>query len=329
VRVKRDALGAGLGAVCLWGLAPVATRAAVGHLSPLPLLLIRLAAASLVLLPWAVPVFRRLRPRPAGRLAAAGLLGLVGYNLPVTMGLRWLPASTAGLLLATEPVWVMLLSRAFLGERGGVRGWLGSAVALAGVAVLTGPGAGGGGAGGYRALAGAALVLAATLSFAAYTIVVRPLAAEFGAVPATAATTVAGSVPYLAAAGMLPGAGLGHLGASAWAEIGFLALGSTVAGLVLWNVAVLADNVSRVSLLLYLEPVVSVAGAAVFLGERVTLVMAAGGLLILAGVAVASTGQPAHNDRDMVPGPAVPDSAVPDSAVPDSAGEGPGEGERT
>ncbi len=110
--MRRDALGAGLAAVCLWGLAPVATRAAVAHLSPLPLLLIRLAAASLVLLPWAWPVFRRLRPRSAGRLLAAGLLGLVGYNLPVTLGLRWLPAATAGLLLATEPVWVLVLGRA-------------------------------------------------------------------------------------------------------------------------------------------------------------------------------------------------------------------------
>ena len=172
--MRRDALGAGLAAVCLWGLAPVATRAAVAHLSPLPLLLIRLAVASLVLLPWAWPVLRRLRPRSAGRLAAAGVLGLVGYNLPVTLGLRWLPAATAGLLLATEPVWVLVLGRLFTGERGGARPWLGSAVALAGVAVLAGPGAIGG-AGGDRVLAGAGLVLAGTLSFGAYTIVMRPL----------------------------------------------------------------------------------------------------------------------------------------------------------
>ena len=122
--MRRDALGAGLAAVCLWGLAPVATRAAVAHLPVLPLLLIRLAAASLVLLPWAWPVFRRLRPRSAGRLLAAGVLGLVGYNLPVTAGLRLLPAATAGLLLATEPVWVLVLGHLFLGERGGVRAWV-------------------------------------------------------------------------------------------------------------------------------------------------------------------------------------------------------------
>jgi drug/metabolite transporter (DMT)-like permease len=280
-------LGA-LVAVTLWGLAPVATRAAVAHVAPLPLLVLRLTLASLVLLPWAIPVFRRLRRRPADRLIAAGALGLVGYNLPVTVGLQWLPASTAGLLLATEPIWVMVLGRLFLGERGDARAWLGSAVALGGVAVLAGPGALTG-AHNHQALAGAGLVLAGTLAFGAYTIVLRPLSREYGAVPATAASTVVGTLPYLAFAGTLSGPGLTHLDPAVWGELAFLALGSTAAGLLLWNRAVLALGTTRVSLLLYLEPVVSVLGAVVLLGEHVTVLMIAGGLLILAGVAVAST----------------------------------------
>jgi drug/metabolite transporter (DMT)-like permease len=290
-------IAGGLVAVSLWGLAPVATRAAVAHLAPLPLLVLRLALASLVLLPWAVPVFRRLRRRSAGRLAAAGILGLVGYNLPVTVGLQWLPASTAGLLLATEPVWVMVLGRVFLGERG-VRAWLGSAVALGGVAVLAGPGALTG-ADGYRALAGAGLVLAGTLGFGAYTIVLRPLSQAYGAVPATAASTVVGTLPYLPFAGTLSGAGLTGLSPAVWGELAFLALGSTAAGMLLWNRAVLAGGTTRVSQLLYLEPVVSVAGAVAFLGERVSLVTIAGGLLVLAGVATASTtGRPCVRGSD-------------------------------
>jgi drug/metabolite transporter (DMT)-like permease len=52
---------------------------------------------------------------------------------------------------------------------------------------------------------------------------------------------------------------------------------------------VVAGDTSRVSLLLYLEPVVSVAGAVILLGEHLTLFMISGGLLILAGVAAAST----------------------------------------
>jgi drug/metabolite transporter (DMT)-like permease len=276
----------GLVAVSMWGLAPVATRAVVAHLDPLPLLVVRLCAAGLVVLPWAVPMFRRLRPRAAGRLIAAGLLGLVGYNLPVTVGLQWLPASTAGLLLATEPVWVLVLGRLFLGERGGGRAWLGSAVALGGVTVLAGPGTLA--AGGLRALAGAGLILLSTLAFGAYTIVLRPLSEEYGAVPATAASTVAGAIPYLAFAGTLSAPRLAHLSPPVWAELAFLALGSTVAGMLLWNRAVLAAGAARISLLLYLEPAVSVLGAVVLLGERVTVATLGGGLLILAGVAIAS-----------------------------------------
>jgi drug/metabolite transporter (DMT)-like permease len=303
----------GLVAVSLWGLAPVATRAAVAQLAPLPLLVLRLTAAALVLLPWAIPVLRRLSPR----LVAAGTLGLIGYNLPVTVGLQWLPASTAGLLLATEPVWVMILSRVLLGERGGARAWLGSAIALGGVAVLAGPPALTGtaltgtaltgtaltgtaltgtaltgtalsGAGGTRALAGAVLVLAGTLAFGAYTIVLRPLSQAHGAVPATAASTVVGAVPYLAFAGTLSAPGLAHLAPSGWGELAFLALGSTVAGMLLWNRAILSGGTTRVSLLLYLEPVVSVLGAVALLGEHVTAATIAGGLLILAGVVTAS-----------------------------------------
>jgi drug/metabolite transporter (DMT)-like permease len=294
-------MAGGLVAVVLWGLAPVATRAAVTHLAPLPLLVLRLSAAALAMLPWAVPVFRRLRPRSAGRLAAAGILGLIGYNLPVTVGLQWLHASTAGLLLATEPIWVMILGTVFLSERAAARAWLGSAVALAGVAVLAGPAALTG-AGGSRALAGAGLVLVATLAFGAYTIVLRPLSREYGAVPATAASTVVGAAGYLAFAGTLSAPRLAHLGAPVWGELAFLALGSTVAGMLLWNRAILAGGTTRVSLLLYLEPVVSVTGAVALLGEHLTLAAIAGGVLILAGVTASTITRPVRAPGRGLPG---------------------------
>ena len=291
-------MAGGLVAVVLWGLAPVATRAVVTHLAPIPLLVLRLTVAALVLLPWAVPVFRRLRLRSLGRLIAAGTLGLIGYNLSVTVGLQWLPAATAGLLLATEPVWVMILGKVFLAERAGAGAWLGSAVALGGVAVLAGPAALTG-AGGPRALDGAGLMLAGTLAFGAYTIVLRPLSQAYGAVPATAASTVVGAIPYLAFAGTLTAPTLAHLSTPTWGEVVFLALGSTVAGMLLWNRAVLSGGTTRVSLLLYLEPAVSVAGAIVLLGEHLTLTAVAGGALILAGVAASSIARPrrAHAPR--------------------------------
>ena len=238
----------------------------------------------------------------AGRLAAAGILGIVGYTLPVTEGLRYLHASTAGLLLASEPIWVMVIGCAFLAERPAARAWIGSAVALAGVALLAGPAAVTG-AGGGPALAGAGLVLTGTCAFAAYTIVLRPISAAFGALPATAASTVVGTLPFLAFAGTLAGARLGQVPPSAWISVGFLALGSSVAGMVLWNRAVASLGSTRVSLLLYLEPVVSVSGAAVLLSEPVTALMIGAGLLIMAGVVTAGTAASAsgRKHRERIP----------------------------
>ena len=278
--MRPGGIGAGLIAVCLWGLAPVATRALVFQLAPLPLLALRQLLAAGVLLPWAVPVVRRIAARDTPRFVVAGLLGMVGYNLPVTVGLQWLPASSAGLLLATEPVWVLVIGYVFLGERVGPRVLLGSGVALAGVAVIAGPSALSS-ANGMPAVAGAALVLLATMAFGGYTIVLRPLSEKYGPVPATAASTVVGAVPYVALVGPFWPS---RLSQPAWAELLFLALGCTVAGMLLWNLAVVRGGSARISRLLYLEPVVSVLGAVILLGEQATAAVVIGGVLVIAGV---------------------------------------------
>src|SRR5690348_10423701 len=329
-------MAAGLAAVIMWGLAPVATRALVGQLAPLPLLVLRIGLSGLVLLPWcvwrlismrsatpatptgphgaepartsparsarlrrglagpapgAVTRHTRLSRGQLGRLTAAGLLCMVGYNLPVTVGLQWVPASTAALILATEPVWILALGRAFLRTPVPPLCWAGAAIALAGLAVLAGPEAITAAASG-RALAGTGPVLLGTALFGAYTLVLRPLAAELGGGTAAAYSTVAGAIPYLALAWLIPAAAplaapLATLPAAAWAELGFLALGCTVAGLAAWSIAVARSGSARAGLLLYLEPVVGVAGAVALLGEHLSAAMAAGGALIMAGVATA------------------------------------------
>src|SRR5580700_5775862 len=128
----RYAMVSGLAAVIMWGLAPVATRAVVGQFGPMPLLVLRSALVAVVMVPWAVPVLRRLDRASFARLAAAGLLGMVGYYLPITEGIHYIPASTAALLLATEPVWILGLGRVLRGERVARWAWYGSGIAIAG-----------------------------------------------------------------------------------------------------------------------------------------------------------------------------------------------------
>jgi drug/metabolite transporter (DMT)-like permease len=279
---------AGLAAVGIWGMAPVATRALVLQLAPLPLLVVRMGVAALVLLPWCRPVLRGPGRAYLPRLFVAGLLGMVGYNLPVTFGLQRVPAATAGLVLASEPVWLLVLAAAFLGERASRRSWAGAVAALAGVGVLAGPGVLSP-RGGARELAGVSLVALGTLLFAAYTLMMRPLSRACGPVPATAASTVAGSVCYAAFAGTVSPDQLSRLPAGAWGELAFLAIGSNVVGMLAWNLAVVRLPGPRAGLLLYLEPLVSVAGAVALLGERLTAGVVAGGVLILGGIAATWT----------------------------------------
>jgi drug/metabolite transporter (DMT)-like permease len=275
-------------------MAPVATRALVLQLAPLPLLVIRMGVAAVVLLPWCGPVLRGRGRQYIPRLIVAGLLGMVGYNLPVTIGLQWVPASTAGLVLASEPVWLLMLAAVFLRERVSRRCWAGAAVALAGVALLAGPGVLSSRSG-TRELAGVSLIALGTLFFAAYTLMLRPVSRACGPVAATSASTVAGSLFYAAFAGTVNPGQLGRLPAAAWGELAFLAVGSIVLGMLAWNLAVARLPGQRASLLLYLEPLVSVAGAVALLGERLSAGLAVGGALVLGGIA--ATWMPGPRDK--------------------------------
>jgi drug/metabolite transporter (DMT)-like permease len=250
----------------------------------LPLLVLRALLAAVVLLPWAVPV---LRQGPRARLAVAGVLGMVGYNLPVAEGIHLIPASAAALILATEPVWILALGRLLAGERVAPGAWLGSAIAIGGVALIAGPQFRSGG----RVLAGMGLVLLGTVLFAGYTIALRPATARHGATAATAASTVLGAVPYLALCPFVQWSALAGRPVTAWADLAFLAFGSTVAGMVAWNLAVGKLGSTRAGLLLFLEPCVGVTGGVVLLGEHLSGPAVIGGAVVMIGVVIAWAAQ--------------------------------------
>lgn len=78
----------------------------------------------------------------------------------------------------------------------------------------------------------------------------------------------------------------GRLSATGWAALLFLGIGASGLGYLFWYGALERIEASRVAAFLYLEPLVTLAAAVVLLGEAVTLEALAGGLLLLAGVAV-------------------------------------------
>src|ERR1700754_762180 len=128
---------AGLAAL-LFGASVVAVRIAVRDVPPLTLALFRFGQGSLVLL-IALGLFRRDLLRVDRRdLPYLALLGVIMFSIfPVTFnaGMRYTEASRGALLLATMPLWSVMIARFVGRERLSTRQVVGVLASIAGVAI--------------------------------------------------------------------------------------------------------------------------------------------------------------------------------------------------
>jgi drug/metabolite transporter (DMT)-like permease len=279
----KPAAFAAAGTVLLWASAFPAITVAVRGLGPAGLAVARLAVASAALAVVA-PVLgvRRPRPRDLALIALCGLAGMTGYQLLLNAGERVVPAGTASLLVATAPVYASLLAVAFLGERATRRRWAGSAVALAGTALIAA-------SHGLGFGTSALIVLAAAVLQAIFHTAQKPLLARYTGFEVTAYAMWAGTVFILPWTGSLLRA-LPHAGGAAIGSAVFLGLAPSAAGFVLWAYALARTDVGRVTVSLYLVPAAAIGISLVWLGEIPGPAELIGGAIALAGVVLASGG---------------------------------------
>lgn len=142
-RTSPLALGAGLATVyVIWGSTYLAIRFAVETLPPFLMAGVRFLIAGALLYGWAR--WRGVAPPTAGQWRWAALVGallLLGGNGLVSVAVVRVPSGLAALLVATVPLWMVLLDALRPGG-GGMpprRVWWGIALGLVGVGVLVGP----------------------------------------------------------------------------------------------------------------------------------------------------------------------------------------------
>ncbi len=162
-------------AVFFVGMDVVSVKYALEDLPPLVFMPIRYVLAGLLLL-----AFLRLLGwgdgvgLGRGHLLALGGLGLVGIAINYvgyTVGLSLTSGSNAALIIATAPVWGLLLGVVLGLERGSWMGALGLGLAIAGVALVVGGGLGSAGA----SVGGDLLVCVSAFSWGAYTVLSLPV----------------------------------------------------------------------------------------------------------------------------------------------------------
>ena len=280
-----------LSAAC-FGLGTVMSEAVLARVQPLTLLPLQLVASVAFLL--AVVLWRGVRlPRRRKDLKPA-LAGLLEPGLAYTagvVGLALTTASNATLVGSTETVVTIFLAWLLLRERVGGRMVALALVAVAGVLLVTIPDAGSAGGGG--SLPGDLLVFVGVVFAALYAVATRRHAA--GVEPPLLAAMqhsvgLLWSLVVLAVALIVGAGGTGLAGVGSGALAMALASGVVQYALPFWLYlfALRGMTVSVLSFYLSLIPLFGVAGAHLFLGERLAPSQLLGGLLIVAAVAATS-----------------------------------------
>jgi drug/metabolite transporter (DMT)-like permease len=286
----------------LWGASYMFIKVAIGDVSPIVVVWVRLVLAAIVLLPIAHSrgALSALRPH----LAVMAMLALVQVLAPfllITFGEKHIPSSLAGILVASAPIFTALL--AFRLDREELAtGWrlVGVLVGIVGVGLLFGVDL----TGDSAALLGGLMILLASFGYAIGPLQMKrrlqgvPPVATAAVTMTMAALVLTPAVPFV-----IPShtPGLDTIGS-------LLLLGAAGTGFAFLVFYTLISEVGpgRATVVAYIAPGFSVVYGIVLLGERFTAGTAAGLVLILGGSWLAATGRITRSglSRSTVPAPA-------------------------
>jgi drug/metabolite transporter (DMT)-like permease len=227
---------------------------------------------------------------------------LTGFGLSFAfayMGQKLAPATDVALIVVAEPIMIIAWARLVTGQPAPPRLVPAATLAFAGVALIA-----------FQGqpppttlaahLTGDGLVLLGAAVQGWYTVYGERMARRIPAVPLTWATIGYGSIT------LLPGAiyefsrgGVAPLGVAAWLAVLYLAIGCTAVGYLAWFILLHRADSRILGMSMYLQPVVGIASAAVFLGEPVTWRTFGGAALIVAAVTAASV-SPGSMETDAI-----------------------------
>ncbi len=274
-RLDRRGLLMAVGAAALFSTAPILTRWVGGTLGAYEISFWRCVIGGLIVLSAARLARQPLPRREQWRTyAGVGLLAALHFVCYIA-AVQFTTIAHALAIVYTAPVWTALAAR-LGGETLPPRRWVGIGIALGGVALMVGLGAGGG-----ATLKGDLLALVSALAFAAYSIAGRRSRGGAGVL------AYAGAVYAMAALWTLPAAALtwSRGGYTAQAVAALLALGALplALGHTLYNGALRRMPATAVNVLATQELTFGILLGALLLGETPTGTSLVGAILTIVG----------------------------------------------
>ena len=269
-----------------WAANFIIVKGAIATVPPIGFAFVRFLFAGLVLL-----AILRLREGSAGLpralvvpLAILGGLGFGVYQVLWSSGLTVTTAGTSALLVATTPIWTVLVAVAMRTEAPDRARFVGAAVGFAGVALVVA-------ARGLDLAAtglGDILTLAAAVCWGSYLALSAPLLATLSPLRLTTWAILFGTVVMAIPGSLqLADAGPGWVTPETLAAIVYSGIVAGGLANVLIFRAIAVVGPSRVANLQLLVPALAVLFAAVALGEPILAGQVLGGAVIVAGILIA------------------------------------------
>ncbi len=276
------------GAVLIWGSNNIVVKSALMQIPPMAFNAMRfvIAPVLLLLLTRLIEGDVSIARRDWGLTVVVGLVGHFAHQALFVQGLARTSATNTALVLAATPAFVALLGLARKSERLSSRNWLGMLLSFAGIALVISQ-QGSGLQFGQQTLSGDAMMLGATVLWALYILLSRPLVMRTSPLRAAAWSMVC-AAPLLLLAGAPELRSLDWQSVSFASKIGMLfsAVFSIAISYAIWNVGIRYVGSAHVAVYSYLTPLVTVIVAWIVLGEVLSLLQAAGGVMVLVGVAL-------------------------------------------
>lgn len=292
----------------VWGSTYLAIRVVVDSAPPLLSMGARfLAAAGILALLLRVRLGAGalgLPPRQAASAALVGALLLLCGNGGVALAEQSVPSGLAALLVATTPLWLVLL-RTGAGDRPRPLSLLGTTLGFVGIAVLARPGSTDAGGDAHEVeLWATLLVVGAAAVWAVGSFASGRLPMPANPFVATTWEMGAGGA-LLVLGGLVRGEGadldLSAVEPRAWAALAYLVVVGSVVGFSAYVWLLHNAPLPLVATYAYVNPAVAVVLGALLLSEPVTAAVLLGGAVVVVGVALVVTVDRPRSARGEVP----------------------------
>lgn len=274
-------------AVVVWGASFIATKIAVGQISPVSVVWIRFAMGIPIL--FVAVAVRKQFALPKGKewlyFSLLGFLGITFHQWLQSNGLKTAQATTTAWIVATSPAFIAILAWLVLKEKLNPLQSAGILLAMIGVLVVVSKGNFANISIGNFGTAGDLLILISSVNWAVFSIISRH---GLRTHPSTRLTfwvmTIGWSITSIAFFAQGKMAEIPLLDSRGWWAMIFLGIFTTGFAYIAWFDALAQLPSAQTGAFLFIEPLASMVVASIVLKEQVTLAAMMGGAVILFGI---------------------------------------------